>query len=222
MKKIISILSLIILIFQSNACQKAYTNEINEEDLVNQIYLSREFKSTVENLNEISELTKTTIDMPITHSAINQNNFKKSILNELELAEVLKNLGYNNSQVISKKTFEFKNNMSKVFIKFPVLQKIGKERVEKILINAYNKNRFTENHVGRMDMCSDGYADGREDCDDSFGYAMIGLVIGSAGTGPFAPGLIAGGGALLYHEYNNCYRKVYERWKRCRAQNPIG
>lgn len=223
MKKIITILSLIILIFQSNACQKAYTNEINEEELITQINLSNEFKSAIENLTEIKKLTKTVTDIPINYSPIDEKTLKKSTLTELELTELLNNIGYINSPIISKKTFEFQNNIFKVFDKFPTLQKMPKQKIGIILINAYKKDRVTNKTIQRMDGCSDAYADGMEDCGDDLGYGLLMVVGGSAFGGPLAlAGGITIGGGILYHQYINCREKVVTRWKRCRSQNPIG
>lgn len=222
MKKIISFCLVILVIF-TNACQKAHTNDINEEDLITQINLSSEFKSAIENLTEIKELTKTVTDIPINYSPVDEKNLKKSILTESELTELLNNIGYINSPIIAKKTFEFQNNILKVFNKFPVLLKIQKQKIGVILINAYKKDRITNKTIQRMDMCSDAYADGMEDCDDDFGYGMLMVVGGSAFGGPVAwAGGITIGGGLLYLQYNNCRGKVVTRWKRCRSQNPIG
>jgi hypothetical protein len=222
MKKIIAS-CLVILVLFTNACQKAHTNDINEEDLITQINLSSEFKSAIENVTEIQKLTKTVIDIPINYSPIGEKSLKKSILTESELTELLNNIGYINSPMISKKTFEFQNNILKVFNKFPILKKIQKQRIGIILINAYKKGRITNKTIQRMDMCSDAYADGMEDCDDDLGYGLLMVVGGSAFGGPVAlAGGITIGGWLLYHQYNNCRGKVVTRWKRCRSQNPIG
>jgi|GEM_PF-2305432 len=69
MKKII-FLSLIILGIFSNACQKAQTNDINEEELVTQVKLSSEFKAAIENLTEIKKLIKN--GSPINYSPIDE------------------------------------------------------------------------------------------------------------------------------------------------------
>ena|GEM_PF-2452734 len=140
----------------------------------------------------------------------------------MEFTEFLNNIGYSNSTEVSKKTFEFNHNMAKVFIKFPILQKLEKEKVGNIFIKAYKKDPITNEKFKSLDLCSEAYGDGMEDCDDGFGYGMLGVIAGSS-LGGFVgiAGGIAIGGAILYHQYTACREKVVKRWARCRAQNPV-